>query len=58
MTMIRTALRTEARGLKDAAEVLSRVNEFVANDIKKGMFVTVFYLIIDSKKRRLNYAVS
>ena len=56
MTMIRTALRTEARGLKDAAEVLSRVNEFVANDIKKGMFVTVFYLIIDSKKRRLNYA--
>ncbi len=56
MTMIRTALRTEARGLKDAAEVLARVNEFVANDIKKGMFVTVFYLIIDSKKRRLNYA--
>ncbi len=56
MTMIRTALRTEARGLKDAAEVLSRVNAFVANDIKKGMFVTVFYLIIDSKKRRLNYA--
>ena len=56
MTMIRTALRTEARGLKDAAEVLTRVNEFVANDIKKGMFVTVFYLIIDSKKRRLNYA--
>ncbi|RMF67629.1 MAG: tetratricopeptide repeat protein, partial [Calditrichaeota bacterium] len=56
MTMIRTALRTEARGLKDAAEVLARVNEFVSSDIKKGMFVTVFYLIIDSKKRRLNYA--
>ena len=56
MTMIRTALRTEARGLSDAAEVLARVNDFVANDIKKGMFVTVFYLIIDSKKRRLNYA--
>lgn len=56
MTMIRTALRTEARGLKDAAQVLSRVNKFVSNDIKKGMFVTVFYLIIDSKKRSLNYA--
>jgi len=56
MTMIRTALRTEARGVKDAAEVLAKVNEFVSNDIKKGMFVTVFYLIIDSKKRRLNYA--
>jgi serine phosphatase RsbU (regulator of sigma subunit)/anti-sigma regulatory factor (Ser/Thr protein kinase)/tetratricopeptide (TPR) repeat protein len=56
MTMIRTALRTEARGLKDAAEVLSRVNDFVVNDMKKGMFVTLFYVIIDSKRRRLNYA--
>lgn len=56
MTMIRTALRTEARGMKDAAQVLARVNKFVSNDIKKGMFVTVFYLIIDSKKRSLNYA--
>lgn len=56
MTMIRTALRTEARGIKDAAEVLSRVNDFVVNDMKKGMFVTLFYVIIDSKKRRLNYA--
>ena len=56
MTMIRTALRTEARGIKDAAEVLARVNEFVVNDMKKGMFVTLFYVIIDSKRRRLNYA--
>ncbi len=56
MTMIRTALRTEARGVHDAAEVLARVNAFVSNDIKKGMFVTVFYLIIDSKRRRVNYA--
>jgi serine phosphatase RsbU (regulator of sigma subunit)/anti-sigma regulatory factor (Ser/Thr protein kinase)/tetratricopeptide (TPR) repeat protein len=56
MTMIRTALRTEARGLKDAAEVLSRVNDFVIGDMKKGMFVTVFYVIIDSKRRRLTYA--
>ena len=56
MTMIRTALRTEARGIYDAAEVLSRVNDFVIGDMKKGMFVTVFYVIIDSKRRRLNYA--
>ncbi len=56
MTMIRTALRTEARGIRDAAEVLARVNDFVVNDMKKGMFVTLFYVIIDSKKRRLNYA--
>jgi len=56
MTMIRTALRTEARSIKSASEVLARVNEFVVNDMKKGMFVTLFYVIIDSKKRRINYA--
>ncbi|MBN1479822.1 tetratricopeptide repeat protein [candidate division KSB1 bacterium] len=56
MTMIRTALRSEARGVKDAAEVLAKVNEFVVDDIKKGMFVTLFYVIIDSKRRRLNFA--
>ncbi len=56
MTMIRTALRTEARGVKSSAEVLARLNNFVVNDMRKGMFVTIFYVIIDSKKRRLNYA--
>jgi serine phosphatase RsbU (regulator of sigma subunit)/anti-sigma regulatory factor (Ser/Thr protein kinase)/TolA-binding protein len=56
MTMIRTALRTEARSIKSASEVLARVNDFVVNDMKKGMFVTLFYVIIDSKKRKINYA--
>ena len=56
MAMIRQTLRTESRGLKDAAEVLSRVNSCVVDDIKKGMFVTIFYLIIDTKTRSLNYA--
>ena len=56
MTMIRTALRTEARGNKNAADVLARVNDFVINDMKRGMFVTVFYIILDSKNRTINYA--
>ncbi|MEE4312043.1 MAG: SpoIIE family protein phosphatase [candidate division KSB1 bacterium] len=56
MTMIRTALRTEARGVKSASEVLARLNDFVVKDMKKGMFVTIFYVIIDSKRRRVNYA--
>ena len=56
MTMIRTALRTEARGNKNAADVLSKVNDFVINDMKRGMFVTVFYIILDSKRRIINYA--
>jgi serine phosphatase RsbU (regulator of sigma subunit)/anti-sigma regulatory factor (Ser/Thr protein kinase) len=56
MTMIRTALRTEARGNKNAADVLARVNDFVINDMKRGMFVTVFYMVLDSRNRTINYA--
>lgn len=55
MTMIRTTLRAEARGLKVASEVLSKVNQFVVDDMKKGMFVTAFYAIIDSRRRRVNF---
>ncbi len=56
MTMIRTALRTEARNAKSAADTLRRVNHFVMGDIKKGMFVTVFYAILNSRNRSLNFA--
>ncbi|RMF70196.1 MAG: HAMP domain-containing protein, partial [Calditrichaeota bacterium] len=56
MTMVRTALRTEARGVKDAAEVLARVNDFIIHDIKNGMFVTVLYLILDTRNHVLNFA--
>ena len=56
MTMIRTAMRTEAKGRDSAAEVLARVNDFVLGDIRKGMFVTLFYMILDSRKRRITFA--
>ncbi|MDZ7330939.1 MAG: SpoIIE family protein phosphatase [candidate division KSB1 bacterium] len=56
MAYIKATLRTEARSIKSASEVLTRVNEIVVDDMKKGMFVTLFYIIIDSKKRRINYA--
>ncbi|MEE9268857.1 MAG: SpoIIE family protein phosphatase [Candidatus Krumholzibacteria bacterium] len=56
MTMIRTALRMEARGNKNASDVMGRVNAFVTDDMKKGMFVTMFYVILDSKNRTISYA--
>ena len=56
MTMIRTALRLEARGNKNPSEVLSKVNEFVTDDIRKGMFVTAFYIILDSRERMISFA--
>ncbi len=56
MTMIRTALRLESRGNKNPAEVLSKVNEFVADDMKRGMFVTMFYVVLDSRNREIHFA--
>ncbi len=56
MTMIRTALRLEARGNKNPAEVLTKVNRFVTDDMKRGMFVTMFYLVLDSRQREISYA--
>lgn len=56
MTMIRTALRMEARGNKNASDVMSKMNEFVTDDMKKGMFVTMFYVILDSQNRIISYA--
>ena len=56
MTMIRTAMRMEARGNHSAADVMSRMNEFVMDDMKKGMFVTVFYVILDSRNRVISYS--
>jgi serine phosphatase RsbU (regulator of sigma subunit)/anti-sigma regulatory factor (Ser/Thr protein kinase) len=56
MTMIRTSMRLEARGNKRASYVLDKVNRVTMGEIKKGMFVTMFYLILDSKKRMVSYA--
>jgi serine phosphatase RsbU (regulator of sigma subunit) len=56
MTMIRTSMRLEARGNKRASDVLTKVNKVAVGDIKKGMFVTTFYVILDAKKRTVNYA--
>ena len=56
MTMIRTALRMEARGNRSASDVMSKMNAFVTEDMKKGMFVTMFYVVLDSVNRAVTYA--
>jgi serine phosphatase RsbU (regulator of sigma subunit)/anti-sigma regulatory factor (Ser/Thr protein kinase)/transposase len=56
MTMIRTALRMEARGNHSASDVMTRMNAFVTEDMRKGMFITLFYVILDSRTRVISYA--
>jgi len=56
MTMIRTSLRLEARGNKNPADILTRVNSFVTDDIRKGMFVTMLYVVLDSRERMVSFS--
>ncbi len=56
MTMIRTAMRLEARGNRSSSSVLGKVNQHVTADMKRGMFVTMFYIILDSRNRSINFS--
>jgi len=56
MTMIRTAIRLEARGNKSPSDILARVNDFVAEDVKKGMFITIYFIVLDSKERQISFS--
>jgi serine phosphatase RsbU (regulator of sigma subunit)/anti-sigma regulatory factor (Ser/Thr protein kinase)/transposase len=56
MSIVRTALRLEARGEKNAAEVLLKINNSLDGEFKKGMYMTLFYIILDSRRRVINYA--
>lgn len=56
MTMIRTSLRLETRGNSNPADILAKVNKFVTDDIRRGMFVTMFYVILDSRERIVSFS--
>ncbi len=56
MTITRTVMRLVAHMNKSAKSVLTKVNTFVKEDMRKGMFVTAFYLVLDSVTRRINFA--
>lgn len=56
MGMVRTALRMETRDNASAGDVLGRLHAFVAADLRKGMFVTMLYAVLDSRNRVVSYA--
>lgn len=53
MATTRTILRFVAGGNLSSADTLSKTNAMVAADIKRGMFVTAFYLVLDVLDRKL-----
>ena len=56
MGMIRTALRMETRRNADAGDVLARLHQFLAADMRNGMFVTMLYVVLDTRHRVVSYA--
>jgi serine phosphatase RsbU (regulator of sigma subunit) len=60
MAMARSVLHSEARKAYDqpAGETLKMLNAIIAPDIKNGIFITVFYGILDLKRNIINIAVA
>jgi len=58
MTMVRSILHSEARETSDkpSSETLKTLNSIIAADIKEGMFVTIFYGILEPKNNLINIA--
>lgn len=53
MATTRTVLRFVAAGNTSAADTLAKTNAIVAADIKRGMFVTAFYVVLDALNKTL-----
>lgn len=53
MATTRTILRFTAGGNLSSADTLAKTNAMVAADIKRGMFVTAFYLVLDVVSKKI-----
>ena len=56
VAMIRSAFRTQAPGNYDVRDVLSRVNTFISEDLRRDMFVTCVYGILEVSTKRFTWA--
>ncbi|MDO9326343.1 MAG: SpoIIE family protein phosphatase [Methanoregula sp.] len=55
MALSRIVVRVTAMWFKQPSEVISFANPIIANNSKTGMFVTLFYGVIDNDTRTLTY---
>lgn len=56
MMMVKALINSEARRTTSPKQVLANVNRILARDIKRGMFVTAFYMVLDTRQRLLRVA--
>ena len=56
VAMIRSAFRTQAPNNFDVRDVLSRVNTFISEDLRRDMFVTCVYGILEVSTKKFSWA--
>lgn len=56
MSICRTVLRTRAPGCTSAAELLRRVNRALCPDLRDDMFITLAYIVLDTKSHTATLA--
>ncbi len=56
MALSRTVMRAVAAGGRSPAAALRRANELLLSDARSGMFVTLFYGILDAEEGELTFA--
>lgn len=55
MSMTRSIIRSKAVGVNSASGVLMSANELICQDIDPDMFISLVYLIIDTKQNTVTY---
>ena len=56
MTMARSVLRAQALSKHGVGETLHKTNEVIQPDIRRGMFVTMFYAVLDQASNTITCA--
>ena len=56
MTIMRTVMNIAAVGNLSSKNCLARTNRFLSDRIKRGMFVTAYYVILDCKKNTMRFS--
>jgi serine phosphatase RsbU (regulator of sigma subunit) len=56
MTMARSVLRSQTLVPQSVGQTLHKTNEVIQPDIRRGMFVTMFYAVLDSRAHKLEVA--
>ncbi len=55
MALSRTLVRANVSANSTVSEAIQRANHLISEDARSGMFVTLFYAVLDSRRRRLSY---